>query len=143
MSEETLEFPKEEVSYFVDREVELWKLDIEVRKLREEVEKRLSEEEMEGVEAIIELHLQDEFDEDEVREDERDVIESMGEPMSDEVEVSGYDMQVECPDCGKPVRFNSSEEIVECSRYEGPASGCGAMFRVTVTAESFSDDDDE
>ncbi|WP_372479299.1 hypothetical protein ACAH01_11685 [Halomicrobium sp. HM KBTZ05] len=43
-------------------------------KLREEVEKRLSEEEMEGVEAIIELHLK-KFDEDEVREREREAIE--------------------------------------------------------------------
>jgi hypothetical protein len=62
------------VNYFVDREVELWKLEMELMKLREEVEKRLSEEEMEGVEAIIELHLK-KFDEDEVRERERETIE--------------------------------------------------------------------
>lgn len=62
------------MNYFVDCEVELWKLEMELMKLREEVEKRLSEEEMEGVEAIIELHLK-KFDEDEVREREREAIE--------------------------------------------------------------------
>lgn len=53
-----------------------------------------------------------------------------------EASISGYDMQVECPECGKPdVGFNETGELVECPVFDGPASGCGAKFRVRATAE--------
>lgn len=55
--------------------------------------------------------------------------------MSEDVSVSGYEVSVTCPVCGQGVRFNETGVVVECPVFNGPASGCGAEFIVSATAE--------
>ena len=64
--------------------------------------------------------------------------------MIEAVSVSGREMYVECPECGKPdVRFNETSEIVKCPVHDGQSSGCGAEFRISAAAQLVEDEVDD